>query len=190
MRRVLKTFVLLPCLAVAVQAATISYIGALTGAKENPSNTSPGTGEALVVYDTTLHTLRVMVDFRGLEGDTTIAHIHCCVDPPGNTSPATPTPTFPGFPVGVRADSYDLTDASSFNSSFITGAGLGTVAGAEAALVAGLNAGRAYFNIHTTAYPTGEIRDFLAVVPEPHAILMFGTAGLLGLAFRLRRRKP
>jgi len=34
----------------------------------------------------------------------------------------------------------------------------GTAAGAEAALVGGLAAGQAYFNIHTSPFPGGEIR--------------------------------
>jgi hypothetical protein len=38
----------------------------------------------------------------------------------------------------------------------------GTTAGAEAALLAGLEAGQAYLNIHTTMFPGGEIRGFLA----------------------------
>ena len=57
------------------------------------------------------------------------------------------TPTFPGFPLdvtsGTYANSFDLTLASSFNPAFVTASG-GTVAGAEAALAAGLDAGTSY----------------------------------------------
>jgi CHRD domain/PEP-CTERM motif len=59
------------------------------------------------------------------------------------------------------------------------------VAGAEAALAAGLDAGRAYLNIHSTAYPGGEIRGFL--VPEPGTFILTGT-GVLALALVHRRR--
>ena len=99
-----------------------------------------------------------------LQPATTAAHIHCCISPPGNTGVATTTPTFPGFPLGVTSGSYsrtfDMTAASSYNPAFVTAHG-GTTAGAAAALLAGLQAGQAYLNIHTTMFPGGEIRGFL-----------------------------
>jgi hypothetical protein len=54
-----------------------------------------------------------------------------------------------------------MTSAASYNPAFVTANG-GTTAGAEAALLAGLEAGQAYLNIHTTMFPGGEIRGFLA----------------------------
>lgn len=169
-------------------ATVIHFKTFMTGPNENPSNASPGTGNATVVYDSEAHTLDVDAIFSGLLGMTTVAHIHCCVDAPGNTIPATPTPTFPGFPAGVSAGVYsvilDLTLLSSFNPAFVAANG-GTPAAAEAALITGLNAGRAYFNIHTNLFPGGEIRGFLQV-PEP------GTIGLVALAMgalALRRKR-
>ena len=50
--------------------------------------------------------------------------------------------------------------ASSYNPAFITAHG-GTVATAEAALIAGMVGGQSYLNIHTTGNPTGEIRGQL-----------------------------
>ncbi len=52
---------------------------------------------------------------------------------------------------------FDLTLASSYNSAFITAHG-GTVAQAEADLIAGLLGGQTYLNIHTNLFPGGEIR--------------------------------
>jgi hypothetical protein len=49
-------------------------------------------------------------------------------------------------------------------------------------------AGEAYFNIHTTANPSGEIRGFLVGIPEPSTLALFGS-GLVGLATLRRRRK-
>jgi hypothetical protein len=123
-------------------AVPITFEANLTGADENPSNSSPGTGFTTVVTDPAASTLHVDVTFSGLEAGTTASHIHCCEPSPGenmNEMVATTTPTFPVFPMGVTSGTYDqtldLTMASSYNPDFITAEG-GTVAGAEAALIA------------------------------------------------------
>jgi hypothetical protein len=174
----------------AASAGTITYIADLLGTSENPSNASPGTGFATVIIDTVAQTMDVEVIFSGLMGTTTASHIHCCTPSPGNAGVATTTPTFAGFPLGVTSGSYnntlDLTLASSYNPAFVTAQG-GTVAGAEAALLAGLAAGDAYLNIHTTVVPGGEIEGFLVIAPEPATLLMAGTA-LAGLAILRRKR--
>ena len=170
-------------------AVPIPYYAVLDGPSE--PTVSPGTGWALVTYDSTLHSLSVHVAFQDLLAGVTASHIHCCTALPGvgTAGVATPTPTFPGFPSGVTSGTYDrvfdLTLSSSFNAAFITGHG-GTTASAEAALASGLAAGDAYLNIHTTAFPGGEIRGFL-VVPEPESIALFGV-GLCGLLASRRRR--
>ena len=171
-------------------AGIITYDATLSGANEAPPTGSPGTGFAIVTVDTILNTMEVNVTFSGLTSPNTAAHIHCCVAPGGNAGVATTTPTFPGFPSGVTAGSYDqvldMTSAASYNPAFITANG-GTPSSAEAVLFAGLAAGDAYLNIHTTEDPGGEIRGFLAVAtPEP------GTWGLalagLGVLWAAQRK--
>jgi hypothetical protein len=156
----------------AASAAIIPTAAPLSGANENPSNASPATGTATVVLDTTAHTLRISVVFGGLTAPTTMAHIHCCTAPPGNVGVATTIPAFPGFPLGVtngaHDQTYDTTQPSTWNPTYITNNG-GTPLGAEAALAAGLNAGQAYLNIHTSAFPGGEIRGFLLQQSPPSA---------------------
>jgi len=153
-------------LANGASAAVITYAATLTGAAEVPSTPSAGTGSAVVIVDTTANTMQVTVTFSGLTGTTTASHIHCCTATTGsgNAGVATTTPTFAGFPLGVTAGSYnntlDLTQVSSYNPAFITANG-GSVAASEAALLAGLAAGKTYLNIHTSSFPGGEIRGYL-----------------------------
>lgn len=133
--------------------------------------------------------MSVFVSFSGLTSGNTAAHIHCCVAAPGTVGVASPTPTFPGFPSGTTAGTYnqtfDLTQASSYRAGFITAAG--SVSAAEAQLIAGIAAGQAYLNIHTSNNPGGEIRGFLSEVPEPSTWAL--SAGALALAAFARRKR-
>jgi hypothetical protein len=174
------------------RASLISYHANLDGLSESPPNPSPGTGLADVDYDDAAHTLHLQVSFIGLLGTVTASHIHAATAAPGigTAGVATTTPTFAGFPSGVTSGTYDntldLTLTSSWNPSYITAHG-GTTAGAEAALAAALADFKAYLNIHTSAFPGGEIRGFLAAVPEPATLGLLGFAALL-LRPALRRR--
>ena len=145
-----------------------------------------GTGFAQVVIDTTAHSLVASTTWSGLSGVTTVAHIHCCTTIPGTgiAGIAVTPDTLPGFPSGLASGSYtspiiDLMLATSFTGPFVTNFGGGTLAGAEAALLAGLDGGTAYFNVHSTTFPGGEIRGFLEV---PGPIVGAGLPGLV-LAF-------
>ena len=173
------------------KADVIVFTTTLTGSQEVPPNASTGIGSALVTLDTVANTLTVNVAFAGLVSPTTVAHIHCCAAPGGIAIPATTTPSFPGFPVGVTTGTYlqtfDLTLASSYNPAFIAAHG-GTVAGAEAAFITGLLGGQAYINIHSSQFPNGEIRGQLQAVPEPASVFLL-TTGILGITGALRKRR-
>ena len=185
-------FALALCAAPAAYAAPVLFTADLSGPAEDPPNASPGVGSAEVEFDLALHSLTVSASFSGLLGETTAAHIHCCTAAPlaGLAGVATQVPSFVGFPLGVSAGNYlqsfDTSLASTYNPAFVTANG-GTPAGAEAALFAGLEAGRAYFNIHSNLFPGGEIRGFLVQAPEPETLALL-CGGLLALA-ALRRRK-
>ena len=179
--------------ALATQAsAAILIFDAALGNFESPPTGSPGTGFAQVTIDTAANTMDVMVTFSGLTSGTTASHIHCCIAPGGNTGVATTLPSFTGFPSGVTSGTYDHTFdmslATSYNPIFVTANG--SVASAEAALLGGLSAGDAYLNIHTTAFPNGEIRGFLHAVPEPStwAMMILGFAGIGFMAYRRSRK--
>jgi CHRD domain len=169
----------------AAHADVINLFANLSGANERPTPVaSPGTGLAQVVLDTTAHTIEIKVTFSGLTSNDNAAHIHCCqtaFDTPPTVGVATTLPTFgafgpnPEFPLGVTSGTYDQTFdlllSSFYNPAFV---GMGTIAQAEARLIAGLESHLTYFNIHTVNNPGGEIRGQL--VPGPIA-----GAGLPGL---------
>ena len=183
-------------------AATIQFRADLSGADEIPPTGSPGSGVGIVVYDSVAHTLTLDIDFAdlfpttatGTASGTTASHIHCCQATPfqGNAGVATTTPSFVGFPLGVTSGHasivLDLTLPSSYNlnpGAFFQLNG-GTAASAEAALIAGIEEGRSYLNIHTTRFGGGEIRGELIPEPGTIALLGFGMAAMGALARRSR----
>jgi hypothetical protein len=169
------------------------YNVVLDGPSEAPSNTSTGHGTAVITFDLDLVTMRVEMSFADLVGVTTASHIHCCTTLPGagTAGVATQTPFFVGLPIGVTSGIYDhtfdMTVPGSYNPSFITAKG-GTVSNALNALLAGIDAGDAYLNIHTKSFPGGEIRGFLVPVPETESAALLAM-GLGGVGLFVRRRK-
>jgi CHRD domain len=185
-------------LAVALSSLTTAradmiFTGTFSGTNENPSTGSPATG--FVSLDIIGDSMTMHLNFTGLVGGVAeVANIHCCT--PVGTNTATAVAFGAGFPFGVTSGAYvnpspfDLTLLTTYIGSFVTANG-GTAASAEAALIAGLQAGQAYANISTAQYPGGEIRANLALQPDTSAAPELSTsimvaAGMAGL-FAWRR---
>jgi hypothetical protein len=95
--------------------------------------------------------------------------------------------------VGVSAGHYtspllNLTLAGTFTTGFINTFAGGVLGNAEQTLIAGLDAGKAYFNVHSTTFGGGEIRGFLAPIPEPQTYALM-LAGLTAIGAMSRRRR-
>jgi hypothetical protein len=173
----------------AVQLWSLDFAPEATGAT--------GTGTGSMTYDDSINTLRLQATFSGLSGNVTVAHLHGITAQPGTGTASVIVPSgssLPGFPTGNTFGTYDqifdLGDTSTYRTDFINANG-GTPSGARDALIASFDAGTTYLNIHTTTFPSGEIRAFAvsAVVPEPMTLAGVGAAvGIMG-GFKRRIRK-
>jgi hypothetical protein len=155
-----------------------------------------GSGTLYMEYDTDENKLAISATFSGLSGNTTVAHIHCCtaVANTGNAGVALAGGaggSLINFPVGVKSGTYtqvfDLGLTSVYSLGFVTNNG-GTADGARNALLASFYSSTSYFNIHSSTFGGGEIRAWIAPIPEPGTWALMA-AGLVGVAGIARRRR-
>jgi hypothetical protein len=110
----------------------------LTGAEEVPANKSTGKGTAEVSYNKDTKTLSYSVNYSGLTGDATMAHIH-------GTAPK-------GQNAGPKVDLSPLLKKGQ-SGSFMDSVKVGDQIKEDSLL-----SGMYYINIHTKKNPGGEIR--------------------------------
>lgn len=118
-----------------LNAQTVHYSVALTGAAEVPPNSTTGTGTVEADLDTATRTFTYTVTYAGLTGPAVAAHFH--------------------GPAAAGANAPPIIAIKNLASP-ITGSAVLT-----ADQMAELQAGKWYFNVHTKAHPGGEIRGQL-----------------------------
>ena len=183
----MKTFINLASVAAvtlaasAAQGAIVQYSASLNGPSESPPNQSPATGNATFDFDTDTHLLTISVNFSGLVGTTTVAHIHAntAVSGTGTAGVASGlTSWITGLQSGSYTSTINMLSSATYGSSYLATNG-GTAASAETALLSAMSIGKAYLNLHSTTYPGGEIRGFIYQVPAPGMLSLVGMCGLL-----------
>jgi hypothetical protein len=181
-------------------AALFTFDATLLGSSESPPNSSPGSGVAHVIINDAAFSMEVKGNFSGFTANTLASHIHCCTaSADTGVAGVAMSMSVSSFPLGVTSGAFDLTfdtsSATTFNSFFVTANG-GTAASAFDALLAGLQAGEAYFDIHTNDNndPPNrqDIRGFLQAssVPEPStwAMMILGFAGIGFMAYQRKNK--
>ncbi len=119
-------------------AQTVEFLARIDGVQEVPSNTSPGIGIGVFAVDTVLDVVSYRILHIGLTAPETAAHIHGFAPPAVNAGVLTALPL--GSP---KCGTWSYAPAQE----------------------AGILAGTTYVNIHSTAFPGGEIRGQIAEMP-------------------------
>jgi len=128
----------LSALALSACAAPMQFQAALNGASESPRTNSAGTGTLTATLYPDTHAFSYTLNYSGLSGPATAAHVH--------------GPAAPGANAGVMVP---------FPSPAAGATGMITLTEAQQATIVG---GQAYTNVHTAANPGGEIRGQIARV--------------------------
>ena len=125
----------LAALALSACDAPMTFKTQLSGANQVPPNSSPATGTATATVYPSTRAMTYEVTYKDLTGPATAAHFH--------------GPAAPGANAGVLIP-MKVTPSPIKGGAMVTDDQL-----------AALQAGKVYVNVHTKAYPDGEIRGQL-----------------------------
>jgi hypothetical protein len=140
--------------AVPAQAETINARAILGGGEEVPGVLTGAVGIADIVIDTDARTIAVEIRMFNIPSASTAGHIH--VGPKGVSGPVVVDFPIPRDRVGDLSLSFTV-GASALRPN--PAIGINTLEDVFQAIVGG----GAYVNIHTAAFPAGEIRGQLAL---------------------------
>ncbi|MEO7560882.1 MAG: CHRD domain-containing protein [Nitrosospira sp.] len=170
-------FVLLSLASFGANAALIHLNAFLDGAQEVPQSgqaAAGGSSFASMLFDDTTNVLSWTISYSLNTGPANAAHFH------GATNPGDPSGVGIASPVRITIPDITGTSSGIVSNSFDLDA-LVNPADNAGNLLGGLW----YINIHTSTFPSGEIRGQISV-PEPATGALLGL-GLAGLAFARRR---
>lgn len=136
----------LSILSMPLQGAIVRFTATLDAAQEGGASTSPATGTAIVLYDTASNTFDLVVTVSNFTNTVSNSHIH--EGAIGVSGPVV---------VGLGAEAVYTRSGADLSGSFQNL----TYAGTPATLLSG----GAYINLHSAAFPAGEIRGQL--MPDP-----------------------
>ena len=166
MRRLIAILTVTALTSIAALAQS-TFQAILTGVAEVPPSPSPGAGFGTVVLNAAEDQITVDLNWTGLIGPATSAHIHGAAGPGANAGVIFPLSGLPSAPAGAIPQQVFAINPMQ---------------------VGYLQSGLLYFNIYSWDFPGGEIRGQIQLVPEPSsaALLALG-ASLAGWAVRRKR---
>lgn len=158
----------------------------LTGSQEVPPAITPATGSGTFTLNAD-NTFTFEVTYFGLIRGLTVAHIH---------GSATPGVGLPGSNAGVLVNIVGGAIPPGISATPGAGSTSGTLLGSNVAasptFLSALALGQTYFNIHSSAFPGGELRGQIPAIsspiPEPGSVLLM-LGGLAVLAAGIRHRR-
>ncbi len=134
-------------LGISAQAQVVEFRATINAAQETPVvSTSPATGSAIMLYDVAANTFDLVVSISNLSNIASASHIH-----EGAVGVAG------GVVTALGGESAYIRNGTTLTATF---RGL-TYGGAKLTLIQG----GAYFNLHSAAFPGGEVRGQL--IPQP-----------------------
>ncbi len=143
------------------------FTATLSGAQQVPAVATPGTGTATIVYSPDQSTITVNISSTGLEAAITAQHVH--VGAAGTNGPVAQDANGSNIQFGTA---NPATGAFTVDNSTAHNPG---------GFVSQLLAGNTYANVHTSAFPGGEIRGQFALAPK-FAVSMKGFTIQNGIA--------